>query len=293
MKKSLLKIGRIPFSNLFPIFYMLERKCNCSKYEFIEGVPSTVNRLLRAGTIDISPSSSIEYLRHENNYTLINGHSLSSKGPIGSIFLLSKRPIQGLGSKTVFVSSQSETSVALLAIILKKFHKIDCALKPTDESLNSIVKKAEAYLSIGDDALKAAKTVTNYKLQGGSKNKNSSRVTRNSSLTYIYDLGELWYRNTGLPFVFALWIVRKDCSTEKAELLERFIQDLDRAKRHAMENLEEIAQALRPLLLSRNSLNITESELISYWKKISYDFKEEHKKGLDLFKYYSGELGLL
>ncbi len=292
-KKSLLKIGKIPFSNLFPIFYMLERECDCSKYEFIEGVPSTVNRLLREGKIDISPSSSIEYLRYENKYILIEGHSLSSKGPVGSIFLLSKRPIEKLEGETIYVSSQSETSVALLAIILKKFHKIDCALKPTAESLNSIFKKTEAYLSIGDDALKAAKTVTSQKSQVESKDKDPLVVTRYSPSVYIYDLGELWYINTGLPFVFALWIVRKDRCKEKAELLEGFIHNLNKAKRHAMKNLDEIARALRPLLLSRNSLNITESELISYWKKISYNFTEEHKKGLELFRRYSEELCLL
>jgi len=294
MKKSLLKIGKIPFSNLFPIFYMMERECDCSKYEFIEGVPSTVNRLLRTGEIDISPSSSIEYLRHENNYTLIKGHSLSSKGPVGSIFLLSKRPIQELGSKTVFVSSQSETSVALLAIILKKFYKIDCVLKSTDESLNSILKKAEAYLSIGDDALKAKNIVTSNELEGTPSLTLPPRGGGQGwGGIHIYDLGELWYRNTSLPFVFALWIVRKDCCKKKAELLEGFIHDLNKAKGLAMENLDKIAQALRPLLLSRNSLDITEGELISYWKKISYDFTEEHKKGLELFRRYSEELGLL
>ena len=282
-KSSLLKIGEVPYANLFPIFYMLQRECDCSKYEFIEGVPSKLNRLLRSGEIDVSPSSSIEYLRGENKYTLIEGHSISSKGPVGSILLLSRKPIEELEGKTILTSSQSETSVALLDIILKKFYKTECSLRPIDEPLDSIINKTDAYLSIGDDALKAAKTATN----------NSKLRTPNSELIYIYDLGELWYKNTGLPFVFALWIVRRDCCEGKAELLNGLIQDLHKAKGLALKNFYKIAQALRPLLFSRHALDITEEELLSYWKRISYDFTDEYKRGLELFRSYSEELDLL
>jgi len=292
-KGSYLKIGKIPYTNLFPIFYALQRECDCSRYEFAEGVPSTVNRLLRSGEIDISPSSSIEYLRYRKQYNLIEGHSISSKGPAGSIFLLSRRPVEQLGGKTILVSSQSDTSVVLLDIILKKFYEIVCSLEPTDGSVDSMIEKAYAYLVIGDEALKAAKIVTSNELQVASKAEHSSLVTCHSSLFYIYDLGELWYKNTGLPFVFALWIARKDCYAKKAELLHDFIHDLHEAKISALQNLDRIARELRPSLLERYSLNITEEELVSYWKGISYDLAEEHKKGLELFRKYSEELGLL
>ncbi len=273
---------------------MLQRECDCSRYEFIEGVPSTLNRLLRSGDIDISPSSSIEYFRYQNRYTLIEGHSITSKGPVGSILLLSRRPIEELKGKTVLVPSQSATSVALLGIILRKFYKIECSLKPTDELLDSVINKVEAYLAIGDDALKAAKTVSSYQLgdtpsltlppRGGGQGWGG---------VYIYDLGDLWYKNTSLPFVFALWIARKDCFTEKAEIFNSFIRDLHKVKELALQNLYKIAQALRPLLLSHHSLNLTEEEIISYWKGISFDFTEEHERGLELFRKYSEELGLL
>lgn len=290
--KSLLKIGKIPYTNLFPIFFMLQKECDCSGYEFVEGVPSFLNKLIRSGEIDISPSSSIEYLRYEDNYSLIENHSISSKGPVGSILLLSKRPMEELEGKMIYVSSQSETSVALLEIILRKFFKIECSLSATDESLDSLLNKAEAYLAIGDDALKAEKIVTSNELQVTSKDKDPLLVTRHSSLIHIYDLGDLWYKNTGLPFVFALWIVRKNCCEEKDRLLEKFIHDLNKAKTLALQNLDEIARELRPQLLSRYSLNITEKELIFFWKGISYDLTEEHKRGLELFRRYSEELGL-
>jgi len=266
--KSYLKIGKIPYANLFPIFYALQKRCDCSEYEFIEGVPSTVNRLLRSGEIDVSPSSSIEYLRYKNQYSLIENHSISSKGPAGSILLLSRKPIEKLKSETIKVSSQSETSVVLLKIILKKFHGTECSLEPSDESPDSLINKAGAFLVIGDEALKAKKTL---------------------SPVYIYDLGDLWYENTGLPFVFALWIARKDCLVQKGSLIKTFINDLEKSKVLALKSLDEIAEELRPLLIKRYSLNMTKEELVSYWTGISYELSEEHRKGLELFRKYAEE----
>jgi len=254
---------------------MLDRECDCSGYEFIDGVPSVLNKMLRDGLIDVSPSSSIEYLRDKKKYDIIEGHSISSAGPVGSIILFSKNSIEALGGQTVLTSSQSETSVALLEIIFKKFIKIKCNLKPADLRLRASdfsLPDAGAFLLIGDDALKTVK-----------------RESKNSHHLYSYDLGEVWHKNTGLPFTIAMRINPEGLRrTEKAELLAQFKNDLDKAKSLALKNLKKIA-AESPL---RNTL--TEQELISYWEKqVSYDFGDEHKKGLELFRKYSEELGLI
>ena len=261
-----LKIGLIAYTNLFPIFYTLRKEFDCSDYEFVEGVPSALNKKIRSGEIDVSPSSSIEYLRNPAYYTLIPDHSVSSKGPVGSILLFSKRPIEALGGLSVAVSSQSETSVALLKIILKKFYDLECRLLPSSEPVGKAMRSHEAYLLIGDDAL--AEALKWPKLQ-------------------IYDLGDIWYRNTGLPFTFALWIAKKGCCAEKDGLFARFRADLDRAKRSALKNLRAIASE-SPM---RDALS--EEDLVSYWQGISYDLGGEHEKGLDLFRRYAGDLGLL
>ena len=261
-----LKICRFSYSNLFPIFYMLDKEADCLAYEFIEGVPSYLNGEIREGRIDVSPSSSIEYLRNPDRYELIPGHSISSSGPVGSIFLFSKRPIEALDNITVFTSSQSETSVALIHIILKKFLKIECTFLSTSEPIGKVLGTADAYMLIGDDAI-----TESVKWPG----------------LRIYDIGDLWYRHTGLPSVFALWIVRRDCCREKRELLEGFICALDAAKASALRSLDAVAAA-SPL---RNF--IPEKELVSYWKGISYDFGDDHRRGLDLFRVYAEELGIL
>jgi chorismate dehydratase len=255
-----LRIGRIPYANLFPIFYALERVGDCAAYEFVEGVPSRVNRMLRDGTVDISPSSSIEYLRNPSRYEIIEGNSISSRGPVGSVFLFSERPIEALGGADIAVTSQSETSVALLTVILKKFYNLDCTLTVADAPERS---GTTAFLLIGDDALKYVDNV--------------------SSGMLTYDLGEIWYDRTGLPFVFALWIMRPEIKGEK-KLLDRFLRDLHEAKEYALQHLPEIAKPA-PL---RNFMS--EEEILDYWNKLDYELTEDHKKGLELFGRYVKEL---
>ena len=284
MTNQKLRIGKIPYANLFPIFYMLESECDCSGYEFVEGVPSALNYMLRMGEVDVSPSSSIEYLRHSDEYVIVEDHSISSMGPVGSIILLSGKPIEELNGLSVLTSSHSETSVALLRIIFERFYKVKCDLKTADIHLDSLPSAAEAYLLIGDDALKAVKS---YDLKVKSESKNSQLSTLNSKLVYIYDLGELWQEHIGLPFTYALWIYKKDCCREKPELLERFKNDLKKAKKLALKNFKKIA------LQSPMRGILTEAELITYWENISYNFGDEHKKGLELFRKFSEELGLI
>lgn len=266
MKQGPLRIGKINYANLFPLFFMLEKMAGSSAYEFTEGVPSVVNRLLREGKIDASPSSSIEYLRREASYTLLEGHSISSFGPIRSILLFSTTPIEALDGLTVLTTSQSETSRALLDIILRKFYGFDCLLKSSHEPLPEAIKSYPAYLLIGDDAMREAR-----RQQG----------------LHVYDLADIWYRKTGLPFVFALWIARKDCCMNAPLLLERFRKDLDEAKDRALKDLGAIARE-SPLLPV-----LSEEELVLYWKGISYDLNDEHKQGLQLFRKYAAELKLI
>lgn len=266
MNKQRLLIGEIPYANLFPIFYMLKRGSDLSGYEFIEGPPSELNKKIRDGLIDVSPSSSIEYLRYRDRYELIENHSISSRGPVGSILLFSKKPIERLGGLTVLTSSQSETSVALIQIVLKKFYGLDCHFESSSLPLREVLSPESPYLLIGDEALGEA-----LKWPG----------------LNIYDLGDIWYKHTGLPFTFALWISRKACSAEKSGLYNKFIDDLDRAKTSALSSLDTIA-ASSPL-----KDTLSEEYLISYWKGMSFDFTKEHKKGLELFMAYTKELGLI
>lgn len=259
MKKVKLRIGRIPYANLFPIFYCLDQRSR-SDYRFIKGVPSKLNKMLREGKLDISPSSSVEYLKNKDRYRILPCFSISSSGPIESILLFSTVPLEKLGGKTIAVSSESDTSVALLKIILKEFLSLKCKFKTVKFStVKSGLSSYPAFLLIGDRAMKEARKV---------------------SAAHVYDLAELWHKHTGLPFVFALWIVRKETLSEKRELLNKLSLDLIKANNYAQKHFP---------LIAKNTLQkewLTEKELVNYWKKISFNLTEKHMEGLRLFETY-------
>ena len=261
-----LRVGRIPYANLFPIFYMMEKRGIRSRCDIIDGVPSELNRELREGRIDISPSSSIEHLRHPDRYDVIRNHSISADGPIRSIFLFSRMPLEALDGKTILTSSQSETSSALVQIICRKFYRLSCTFVSSSTPIADALRSYPAYMLIGDDAI-------------GQSGKWPD--------LHVYDLGSEWKWHTGLPFTYALWLVRKECAAESPEALAGFIRDLDSAKELSRSGIREIAEAwpLRDM--------ISTDDLIAYWKGISYDLTDEHWKGIALFGQYADELGLL
>ncbi len=261
-----LRIGKISYANVWPIFYILEKDTDCSSYEFVEGVPSALNLMLREGVIDISPSSSIEYLKNPAMYEIIENHSIDSNGPVGSVLLFSNKPIKELDGETILMTTQSETSVVLLQIICRKFYGLSCRYAQTAESIQKAIKSHTAYLLIGDDALTQAAKWPDL---------------------HIYDLGQLWTEHTGLPFTYALWLLRKESRREKEALVERFVTDLAGAQQRALADLEGIA-SVSPF---RNMLS--EKQLVDYWRGISYTFSADHKKGFELFNRYAAELGLI
>src|SRR5208337_53516 len=160
----------------------------------------------------------------------------------------------------------SETSVALLKIVLTRFYGLSARVESVPNPIQSGAGGA-AFLLIGDDALRQQATGNRQQAIGKRQEAIGKRepkpiAYRPSPIAYpyVYDLGEIWYRQTGLPFVFALWIIRKD-TPDKKELIDKFTGDLDRAKESALKKLPEIARyaPIRSFM--------TEEEILSYWKK--------------------------
>ena len=68
------------------------------------------------------------------------------------------------------------------------------------------------------------------------------RAKWNNTMYHIYDLGELWYKHTGMWMTFALWCVRKKTIETKTRLLkevhEEFLQSKERGKRETEEIIQ-------------------------------------------------------
>src|SRR6267378_6273823 len=137
MSTTPLRLGRIGYVNMAPVFFRVE-----AEYEEVTGVPTELNRLLLAGELDTAPISSIEYARNADTLRLLPRLCVSSDGAVESIQLISKTPLERV--RSVAVTPESATSVVLTRVLFPDAEQV-----PLGED-------AEAKLLIGDAALKSA-----------------------------------------------------------------------------------------------------------------------------------------
>ncbi len=262
----MLRIGEISYLNCTPIFSMLRSRFADPEYRFVCGTPAELNQRLRAGEIDICPSSSIEYARNPDSYLILPDISIASVGAVKSVLLFSPLPIEELNGAEIALTCESETSIALLKILLACRYSFCNSFRSATNGEQSCGAKGEPLLLIGDSALRAALTP-----QG----------------RFVYDLGELWFEFTGLPFVFALWLARRVAVENERAAFSSLAERLVISKQLSISSFAEIAAAF-----VHN--NWTTSEfLIKYWETISYDLDENHLEGLKLFFSFAVECGIL
>jgi len=266
MEKKMLRIGEINYLNCTPLFTTLRSNFQDSEYQFVTGSPSELNAKLRSGELDICPSSSIEYAQNPDLYLILPDLSISSKGPVRSVLLFSKLPIDSLDGVSIGLTGESETSVILLKIILSLKYSFANSYYKVKASGQNLSSNHDALLLIGDKALSEA-----------SKGNDG----------HVYDLGELWYEFTGLPFVFALWLLREDAVSNSAAAAHLLHARLVSSKHIALESFAAIAATLKQNIWTNSSF------LIKYWNVISYDLTNEHIEGLKLFYRYAAECGFI
>ncbi len=275
-----LRIGKISFLNIFPIFKTLEGDLYCPEYEFVEGFPTELNEMLQKGEIDISPSSSVEYLKDKEQYTFLDGHGISARGPVRSILLFSRLPIEELGGHDITSTHKSATSVSLLKIILTKFYGLDLNINISNTPIEEAIRNHSAYLAIGDEAIELSRAALDIKTT--EDNMPCKLQSLNHQAFYVYDLSELWHMHTGLPMVFALWTLKRETLDKRKNEIERFSASLNKARNIARENLWQIA--------TTPGLILPPEDAFAYWKDIIYDLPDDCMKGLDLFNKYLDDI---
>ncbi len=262
-----LRIGEISYANCTPIYTTLKAGFDCGPYEFITGEPSLLNSMLARGEVDVSASSSIEYARHADEYLIIPDLSISSSGEVGSILFFSKFPIDALGGRDVAVSSASATSTVLLKVLLKFKYGIEPAFRPMTPRLSSMLAGADAALLIGDEALRER-----------------IALPEGSGLS-VHDLGREWDDFTGLPFVYALWMIRADSADRLRDAASGLKRDLLLARDKSMKEYGNIA------LAAPESAWMGMDGLVAYWRAMSYRLGEGHIEGLVRYLGYAKEVG--
>lgn len=251
-----LTVGHITYANCAPFFHHLRETGFDGK--IVPGVPSRLNALLAAGEIDVSPSSSFEYGRNWREYLLLPNLSISSEGPVQSVLLFAPGSLESLAEAEIALTGESATSVNLLKIILREFvglPEVRASVPAT--AAEEFVEASRPVLLIGDRALRVAS--------------NPPAGIR------IYDLGELWHRFTGLPFVFALWILRRQAALEKPEEVRAFNAQVCESRRRAFSSLEALAEE------APERTWLGKERLAAYWRCMSYELSSEHLKGLERY----------
>jgi chorismate dehydratase len=132
-----MRLGRISYANMAPVFYKVE-----ADVEEVTGVPTELNRMLLDGELDIAPISSIEYARNATRLRILPRLCVSSEGAVDSIQLVTRMQFNQV--RTVAVTPESATSVVLTRILLPKAEILPLGME------------ADAKLLIGDAALHSA-----------------------------------------------------------------------------------------------------------------------------------------
>ena len=132
-----MRLGRISYVNMAPVFYRLE-----AEVEEVVGVPTELARALLAGEVDVAPIPSIEWARNAERLKLLPGLCVSSEGAVDSIQLVARKPLEQV--RTIAVTPESATSVVLTKVLLPEAEQVPLG------------KEADAKLLIGDEALRSA-----------------------------------------------------------------------------------------------------------------------------------------
>lgn len=184
---------------------------------------------------------------------------------VRSVKLFSRYPIEELSGKSVRMTSQSETSVALLRIILEDRF----SLKPDYVCGGSVCPTDDACLLIGDQALEE---------------------NERHRFAFGYDLGTLWQAWQGVPFVFGAWVISKaalgpDCRPTVERYMELTQKSIDKFREDKTSALD--------LWLAKYPVNLPRPVVDEYYNALDYRFTEQRKESLKMFFEYASRRGLV
>ncbi len=264
-----IRLGKISYSNMWPITYFFDETIFAGEVDFIEQVPNQLNKKMAADEIDIGAISSFAYAENAQNYLILPNLSVSCYGHIGSISLYHKQNIMKLNQQKVALTDTSLTSVNLLRIILEEFYQIQPEYITMAPNIDEMMENAEAALLIGDEALLA--------------NLDHSQ----KPLHYHLDLGAEWLKQTGEWMVFAVYAVRKETYLKYPELVKRIYSEYINSKLRGYQQIAEI------IGVARKRYGGTEKFWQEYFAGLSHDLNARQQDGLRYYYKLANKIGLL
>ena len=258
MAQRLLRFGIHDFLNAGPLLVPLAEKGEGAGLHMVTDAPSALADRLHSGDLDLAMIPSVEYLKAGDRYRLIPGVCIASRGPVGTVLFLSKKPVGEI--RSIAADLRSRTSVALLKILFA--FGPDLTIHPVLPDLKTMLEEHDAALIIGDRAL---------------------MLTNLAPDLTVYDLSEEWFQQTGKTFVHAVVAVREGVMIDRATV--HFIQE---ARREGCDRIEEIVRM-------HKGLEGLDPKLCEDYlrQKIRYDLGGEEREGLARFRDLCHERGLI
>jgi chorismate dehydratase len=195
-----MRVGSVPYLNAVPLTRGIE-----DQIVFVP--PARLAELLRANKLDAALVSVTEVLFNDR-YNVLDGVAIASLGEVQSVILAHRKPLEE--THAIFCDTASLTSVNLLKVLLAE-RGLSAEFSPLANYADAPFH--DAVLLIGDPALDF--------VRGGHPHQ-------------IWDLGAAWSEMTRLPFVYAVWALRREADTPALR------QVLREAKAFGLETLDYI-----------------------------------------------------
>jgi ribosome small subunit-dependent GTPase A len=272
-----IRLGAISFVNTIPVYAGYSPEPGC---QIVYNVPSQLNQMILSGELDVSPVSSICYLQHQDCFQLLENLSVSSYGSVESVLFLSRFPLGSdeLKASTIAVSSDSETSIQLLnyCLNLNNPNPLPSQQLPSHFSWPLFRYPAQQYADMLDRYGNAL-IIGDLALAIRQENLQSERF----NAYYQYDLSTLWQESTGLPFVFAVWVARKEWVKTHPEAFARLNHALVQSRAHFFSSDSALAEGIR---LAQQQYPFSENTLRRYYTtSLDYNLSALHHQSLQLF----------
>lgn len=204
------RLGVVAYLNTRPLIDGLERLAGL---DLRAEVPSAMADLVASRDVDAGLCSVVDFFRATEPVEALPVGALGCDGPTLTVRLFARRPLETVD--VLHVDADSHTSVLLARLVMRMRFDREPALVPLRGAPTDDV---DAMLLIGD------KVVT--------------RAPCDAAYPHQLDLGAAWKSLTGLPFVFALWMARRDLDPA---VRGRLAMVLDRQRRFNRMLVEAIA----------------------------------------------------
>ena len=245
--------------------------------EIVLDHPSALCLQLARGDLDVALVSSFEFLRNPI-YRIVDDVSISSDGPVYSVVVAHRGEIADI--EAIELDPAAETSGNLLRCLLAELNLNPRLTRPSAAVGGRVLTRGDN-LRLGTPKAFASR-------QAGSTPRTAQLFIGDGAIRFrqehanefqFWDLGEQWKRLVGLPFVYALWLVRPELADVKP------IADRLRALRD--ENLANIDK------LIADEKDFDRAFCARYYEDhLRFTFGDRERQGLRTFQQLCGNYGL-